>query len=507
LEQKIEDFGAESITEGTLVEWRRQVGDAVTKGELLAEIETDKVSIEVKAAESGTISELLVDADATVSKGQSLLKIVVGSGTAASVTKSVPATGETTVPQSTAGPARMIDIKVSDFGAESITEGTLVEWSKTVGQAVAKGELLATIETDKVSVEVKAEESGVLKEILAQLDSTVEAGKVIAKIEIGGDVAANTMAAPGPAAETVAMVPPTADAAHVTHLTGLRAAFAKLAAERAGLPWPPLAGTTVEAGIGAHVAAPVTSTPTADTPALVTDERPSDRRVPLSPVRQHVMQRLKDAQNTAALLTTFQEVDMSTALALQSKYQDLFQKKHGAPLGMLSLFAKASANALAEVPAVNAVIDDANNETVFRDYVDLGVPIPSPRGPVSCVLQNVELMSVKDIELKIQELSKRAAKDQLSIEDMVGPTFGINDNGVAGSMLSTNIVSPPQSAMMGTNAITRRAVAVDGKATARPVMYLSLTYDHRLIDGREAVTFLCSVRDKMQDPARLLIDL
>jgi 2-oxoglutarate dehydrogenase E2 component (dihydrolipoamide succinyltransferase) len=367
---------------------------------------------------------------------------------------------------------------------------------------VAKGELLATIETDKVSVEVKAEEGGILKELLAELDSTVEAGKVIARIEVG-DVAAATLATPGPAVEAANVAPPMADA---THLQGLRAAFAKLAAQRSGLSWPPSSATTVEAA-GSHVSAPAAAAPLPARPAAGTDEGPTERRVPLSAVRQRVMQRLKDAQNTAALLTTFQEADMSAALALQSKYRDLFQKKHGAPLGLLSLFAKASANALAEVPAINAVIDDATNETVFRDYVDLSIPIPSPRGPVACVLQNVESMSVKDIELKIQDLVKKAAKDQLSVEDMAGPTFGINDTGVAGSMLSTSIVNPPQSAVMGTNAITQRAIAVDGKATARPVMYLSLTYDHRLIDGREAVTFLCSVRDKMQDPARLLIDL
>jgi len=519
LEQKIEDFGAESITEGTLVEWRKQVGDVVSKGELLAEIETDKVSIEVKAAESGTITELLVAADATVSKGQPLLKLAVGSGSGAPATASAPppaaeagatapaaTTAAAEVPKSAAGPARIVDIKVSDFGAESITEGTLVEWSKKVGQPVAKGELLATIETDKVSVEVKAEEGGILKELLAELDSTVEAGKVIAKIEVGGDMTTAAVATPGPAAEAASVVPPMADTAHATQLTGLRSAFAKLAAQRSGLPWPPAAATTVKVkAVNPHVAAPAAAVPA--TPAGGADERPTERRVPLSRVRQHVMQRMKDAQNTTALLTTFQEADMSTALALLSKYRDLFQKKHGAPLGLLSLFAKASANALAEVPAINAVIDDATSETVFRDYVDLSVPIPSPRGPVSCVLQNVESMSVKDIELTIQDLVKKAAKDALSIEDMSGPTFGINDSGVAGGMLGTSIVNPPQSAVMGTNAITQRAVAMDGKATARPVMYLSLTYDHRLIDGREAVTFLCSVRDKMQDPARLLIDL
>lgn len=224
-------------------------------------------------------------------------------------------------------------------------------------------------------------------------------------------------------------------------------------------------------------------------------------------VRRRVIQRMKETQNTAALLSTFQEVDMSGILDVRSKYKDLFMKKNGAPLGLLSVFVKASALSLMEEPGVNAWIDDATKETVWRDYVDMAVPIPSPRGPVSCVLRNVESMSIRDVEHKIATLTEQAGRDELAVEDMAFATFGITDSGVAGSMLGTSLINPPQSAIMGTNAVTKRAVAVNGKVEARPMMFVSLTYDHRIIDGREAVTFLCSVRDKMEDPTRMLLDL
>jgi len=227
----------------------------------------------------------------------------------------------------------------------------------------------------------------------------------------------------------------------------------------------------------------------------------------MSFVRKRVTQRLKDAQNTAALLTTFQEVDMSAALEARSKYKDLFSKKHGAPLGLLSVFVKASACALLEEPGVNGWIDDGTNETIYREYCDISIPIPSPRGPVSCVVRDAQAMSIRDVEYTIAGFVERAAKDELAVDDMSGATFGITDTGVAGGMLGTSIINPPQSAIMGTNAITRRPAVVGGKVMARPMMYLALTYDHRLIDGREAVTFLCSVRDKMEDPARMLLDL
>lgn len=198
---------------------------------------------------------------------------------------------------------------------------------------------------------------------------------------------------------------------------------------------------------------------------------------------------------------------MSAALGIRSKYQESFAKKHGVDLGLLSLFAKATASALEEVPGVNGVIDDEKKETVYRDNANISLPIPTPRGPISCVIPCVSTMSIVDIECAIQGLRAKALKDELAVEDMMGATFGIVDAGVSGGMMGTGMINPPQSAVLGTNAVTKRAVAVGGKVVARPVMYLSLTYDHRLIDGREAVTFLCAVRDKMEDPSRLLLDL
>jgi len=229
--------------------------------------------------------------------------------------------------------------------------------------------------------------------------------------------------------------------------------------------------------------------------------------VPISFVRQRVMQRLKETQNTAALLSTFQEIDMTAAITLRSKYKDSFVKLHGSQLGMLSMITKASCLALSEVPGVNSMIDDSKKETVWRDYVDMSVPIPSPRGIISCTLRDAQDMSIRDLEHEIAGLTEKAGRDELAVDDVSVPTFGIVDGGIAGSMLGTGMINYPQSASMGTNAITKRAVAVGGKVVARPVMYVSLTYDHRLIDGREAVTFLCSVRDKLEDPARMLLDL
>lgn len=224
-------------------------------------------------------------------------------------------------------------------------------------------------------------------------------------------------------------------------------------------------------------------------------------------MRWRVIQRQKESENTMALLTTFQEVDMTAALELRAKHQKLFEKVHGVPLGLLSLFVKASASGLLEIPGVNGFIDDASQEIVYRKYCDISVPIPSPRGPVSCVLRNAEAMSIGDVERSIARLSLQARLGQLSPEDLAPASFGISDTGVAGSMLSTSLVNPPASAVLGTNAIQQRAMMVGGKVVARPSMYVSLTYDHRLVDGREAVTFLGGVRDQLEDPTRLLLGI
>lgn len=277
--------------------------------------------------------------------------------------------------------------------------------------------------------------------------------------------------------------------------SGLRTTFARLAAERLGVPEAAQPAPAPPASVGT---APV---------VVSVGEGCTERRVPVSFVRQRVMKRLKETQNTAALLSTFQEVDMTAALRLRSKYKDMFQKLHGPQLGMLSLIVKASCLTINEVPGVNAIIDDGTKETVWRDYVDISIPIPSPRGIIACTLRDAQSMSIRDMEHEIAGLTDRAARDELCVEDLSQSTFGIVDAGIAGGMLGTGIINFPQSASMGTNAVKRRVTVVDGKVEARPIMFTSLTYDHRLVDGREAVTFLCNVRDKLQDPARMLLDL
>jgi len=398
---------------------------------------------------------------------------------------------------------------VKDFGAESITEGTVVDILKKVGAAVAKGELVASIETDKVTVDVNSEVDGAIKEWLVQAEDNVTVGQALFKAEVGaaGAVAAAPEAAAAAAAPAAVVTPAGGDPA--SGLTGIRAGLVRARAAReafaAGLPPPGAAppaavAPTVSAAPAAAAAAPLT--PTEPTPGARTE-----RRAPISPMRWRVIQRQKDSQNTMALLTTFQEVDMSAALELRAKHQDLFKKVYGVPLGLLSLFTKACAAGLMEIPGVNGSIDDTSLEIIYRKYADISIPIPSPRGPVSCVLRNAESMSISDMEQNIAALSASALLGTLRPEDLSPASFGIADTGVAGSMLSTSLVNPPASAVLGTNAIQQRAVMVGGKVVARPSMYVSLTYDHRLVDGREAVTFLAGVRDKMEDPSRLLLGI
>jgi len=216
---------------------------------------------------------------------------------------------------------------------------------------------------------------------------------------------------------------------------------------------------------------------------------------------------LKDSQNTLALITTFQEADLTESLKLRERYKDAFKKSHGSDLGLLSIICKACAGGLMDIPGVNGVIDDGASEIVYRDFVDISVPIPSPRGPVTCVVKDVESKSIKEIERDLSGLMERAKQDRLAPEDMANASFGVVDSGSSGGMLGTCFINPPASATLGTNAIAKRAAVVDGKVVARPMMYLSLTYDHRLVDGREAATFLGSVRDKLEDPSRMLLDV
>eukprot|EP00747_Dinoflagellata_sp_TGD_P081650 gnl/TRDRNA2_/TRDRNA2_161398_c0_seq1.p1 gnl/TRDRNA2_/TRDRNA2_161398_c0~~gnl/TRDRNA2_/TRDRNA2_161398_c0_seq1.p1 ORF type:complete len:432 (-),score=120.03 gnl/TRDRNA2_/TRDRNA2_161398_c0_seq1:20-1192(-) len=388
---------------------------------------------------------------------------------------------------------------VPSLGGESITEGTIMEWRKNVGEAVAKGEIICMIETDKVTVEVAAEESGTIQEIFIKADENAEVGKPLIKMVTGAAPAGAAVAAPAAAAAAPAAAP--AVAAVDPGALGLRAGFARAAAQRAGLTMPTAAAKAPSAASAAPQAAGTTAAPKKQ------KGRRTEQRVAMSKIRTRVTERMKETQNTAALLTTFQEVDMSAFMELRSKYKDQFEKAHGVGLGVMSIFVAASSHALREIPGVNAVIDDSTKEVVYRDYVDIAVPVATPRGPLIPVLRNVESMSILGVERTLNSFAARALRDEVAIDDMSGGTFGISDFGPYGGMLGTPIINPPQSAMLGLHEVKPRASVVNGKVVARPLMYIALSYDHRLVDGREAVTFLCSVRDKVEDPGRLLLEL
>lgn len=366
---------------------------------------------------------------------------------------------------------------------DSITEGTVVDLPVAPGDGVLADDVVVVLETDKVSVDVRAPEAGALVEILAEVDDVMEVGAPLFRIDTDITVEAKSPASestPAPAAETSAPPPPASEAAP---------APAPLAAAPPPPPPPKPSGP-----------------PIADAPAF-TGSR-NERRTKMSRMRQRVAARLKEAQNTAAMLTTFQECDMGNFMELRSRHKDEFEKKHGTKLGFMSVFVTAATAALQEIPAVNAYIDDEAKEVVYREFVDISVAVASPTGLVVPVLRNTETMNFADVEKNIAMYAQKAKEGTLSLDDMTGGTFTISNGGVFGSLMGTPIINPPQSAILGMHATKMRAVVnEDGEVMARPMMYLALTYDHRLIDGREGVTFLKSVADKISDPSRLILHL
>jgi 2-oxoglutarate dehydrogenase E2 component (dihydrolipoamide succinyltransferase) len=432
------------------------------------------------------------------------------------------------------------DVQVPALG-ESITEGTLAEWLKKPGEAVAIDEPIASLETDKVSVEVPSPVAGVLIEQVVKEGDNVAVGAVIARIDENATAEA-APSAPDQAAAAATTNPagagetptPKGDATapvaagegedQVTTLspavrravleyhvdpskiqgTGKDGRLTKddviAAAQAAGSP----------AKAGAQAEAKLPSTPVQQAPPPRTRPSPGngerrEERVKMSRLRQTIAKRLKDAQNTAAMLTTFNDVDMSAVIDARARYKDLFEKKHGIRLGFMAFFVKACALAAKDVPSVNASLD--GDEIVYHDYLDVSIAVSAPKGLVVPVVRNAESMSFADIEKTIADFGKRAKEGTLGIEEMQGGTFTISNGGVFGSLLSTPILNPPQSAVLGMHRIEERPVVVDGQIVARPMMYLALTYDHRVIDGREAVTYLVRVKEAIEDPTRLLIDL
>ena len=435
------------------------------------------------------------------------------------------------------------DVQVPALG-ESITEGTLAQWLKKPGEAVAQDEPIASLETDKVSVEVPSPIAGVLTEQLVKEGDTVAVGAPIARIDekatAGAAAAAPAQAAadattnPAGPSETPALRgdehAPVAladnDEDHVTtlspavrravleyhvdpskiHGTGKDGRLTKddvIAAAQAQKSSPAQARAQAPEAKAPPIPGQAPAQAKAWTPASAGERR--EERVKMSRLRQTIAKRLKDAQNTAAMLTTFNDVDMTAVIDARSRYKDLFEKKHGIRLGFMGFFVKACALAAKDVPSVNASLE--GDEIVYHDYLDVSIAVSAPKGLVVPVVRNSDRMSFAEIEKTIADFGKRAKEGTLGIEEMQGGTFTISNGGVFGSLLSTPIINPPQSAVLGMHRIEERPVAVNGEVVIRPMMYLALSYDHRLVDGREAVTFLVRVKEAIEDPTRLLIDL
>ncbi len=416
------------------------------------------------------------------------------------------------------------DVTIPPLG-ESITEATVGQWLKQPGEAVKADEPIVSLETDKVAVEVPSPIAGVLTEQLAAVGDTVSVGAAIARVDASGTAtaapakaAAPAPAAPAPAAQEKAAAPqaapaPAAEAADYDAISpAVRRLLGDYNLDPASIKGSGKDGRLTKADVLSAIdngsarvlqaAKPAAATPQ---PAAAPQGGRNEERVRMTRLRQTIARRLKEAQNTAAMLTTFNEVDMSALLAARDKYRDLFEKKHNVRLGFMSFFVKACTMALKEIPAVNASIE--GDEIVYRDYADIGIAVSSPGGLVVPILRDADKRSFADIEKSIGDFGRRARDGQLKLEEMQGGTFTISNGGVFGSLMSTPILNPPQSGVLGMHKIDERPVVRGGQIVIRPMMYLALSYDHRLIDGREAVTFLVRVKEAIEDPARLLLDM
>jgi len=408
----------------------------------------------------------------------------------------------------------MADIRVPTLG-ESVTEATVGKWFKQPGDAVAVDEPLVELETDKVTLEVPAPAAGVLSDIAAQGGATVAVGALLGSIKEGGAAAKPAAAAAAKPAEAPKPAPaPAVPAAAAGTTMPAPPSVKKLAAET-GIDVSKVEGTGVRGQVlkgdmlnaieraaaqPTPVAAPVQMR--APSPA---DDAAREERVRMTKLRQTIARRLKDAQNTAAMLTTFNEVDMSAVMGLRAQYKDLFEKKNGVKLGFMGFFVKACIQALHDIPAVNAEID--GTDLVYKNYYHVGIAVGTEKGLVVPVVRDADQLSLAGVEKKINDFGKRARDGQLKIDEMQGGTFTITNGGIYGSLMSTPILNAPQSGILGMHKIQERPVVVGGKIEIRPMMYLALSYDHRIVDGREAVTFLVRVKECLEDPARLVLDL
>ncbi len=489
----------ESVADGTVATWHKQPGEACARDEHIVDIETDKVVLEVVAPADGVLKDIL-KAEGDIVLSDEVLA-VFESGAAASA---APAEKAAPAAAPAASAKESVQIKAPTF-PESVADGTVAAWHKQPGEACSRDEHIVDIETDKVVLEVVAPADGVIGDIVKAEGDTVLSDEVLANFLVG----ASGSAAPAAAASVATESESDED--------GVAGPAARKALSEAGLTAAQVKGTgkggritkeDVDAAAKAETSAPApakAAPAAAAMPALGADGR-IEKRVPMTRLRATIAKRLVEAQQTAAMLTTYNEVNMGPVMEIRKKYKDQFMKTHnGTKLGFMSFFVKAATEALKRFPAVNASID--GNDMVYHGYQDIGVAVSTNRGLMVPVLRNTEAMGLADIESTIMDFAVRGRDGKLGMDDMQGGTFTITNGGTFGSLMSTPIINPPQTAILGMHKIQERPMAVDGQVVIQPMMYLALSYDHRMIDGKEAVQFLVTIKELLEDPARLLLEI
>lgn len=496
----------ESITEVTIANWLKKDGDVVKMDEVIAELESDKATFELTASSAGTL-KIIKPQGSTVPIGEVLCEIdPANAGSPASPPTPTPSRAPSTAtPAAPKATGAVKEMKVPTVG-ESITEVTISTWLKKDGDPVALDEIIAEVESDKATFELPAEATGILR-IVAKEKETLPIGGLICKIEVTEGTASPSQASNAPAATTPAA------SGDKSYAAGHPSPAAAKILDEKGVSANQVPGSGVGGRITKEDAQKAQSTPVkpSDTKAQAPSAPPviaggggrNIRNEKMTSLRKTIAKRLVSVKNETAMLTTFNEVDMKPVMELRSRYKDQFKEKYGVGLGFMSFFTKAVCTALKDFPAVNASIN--GDEIVYHDYCDVSIAVSTPRGLVVPVIRNAESLTFNQIESEVVRLAGRGRDGKLSIEEMTGGTFSITNGGVFGSMLSTPILNPPQSAILGMHNIVERPVVKNGEIVIRPIMYLALSYDHRIVDGRESVSFLVRVKELLEDPGRLIL--
>jgi len=483
----------ESVSEVTIAQWFKKVGDIIKKDDPILELETDKAAQEIVSPADGIMEEILVSEGDNVAVG-TLVARINSNNSSSSLLKEIPASSKTP----------SIQILVPNLG-ESVSEVTVASWNKNIGDTVFKDEAIVELETDKASQEIVAPVAGIISAINIIEGETASVGQVLCElnqIDVDKKVDNNKgSTVSDDKAETVKPdKAPMPSAERLIKENNLDSSSIKGHGKDGRIT----KGDTLSAIASAKLDSPVLTESSTHQGGVMVSE-PREERVRMSRLRQTISRRLKDAQNTAAMLTTYNEVDMSNIMRIRNNYKEIFVSKHGVKLGFMSFFVKACVQALKDVPAVNAEID--GTDIIYKNYYDISVAVGTPKGLVVPVLRGCDSLSLGGIEKGIGDLGAKARDGLLSMDDMMGGTFTISNGGVYGSLMSSPILNPPQVGILGMHKIEKRPVVIDDKIVIRPMMYLALSYDHRIVDGKEAVTFLVRVKECLEDPERLLLDL